>query len=114
LAQQLTQPGNKQLILGISMRKEPQGSVTLVLHTPLGVSLTQGVTLSVNDVVVAKLPFTSCQSTQCQATASLTSDVADAIAGAEKISVSFQRQSGDPVNVAASVRGLREAFAALQ
>ncbi len=113
ITQELRQSADGQRVLRIAFAvgpEAPEGSATLTLITPFGVRLADGVSLTVTDDAIARVPFLTCLAVGCIATETLSSEVMGRLADADAAIIGMFTASGDPAQLEISLLGLSPAW----
>lgn len=112
MAQELSEAEASQRVLRTSLLATNDGPV-LTLLAPFGLRLSEGVTLSAGEQVIATLPFRTCLPHGCIATAQLDPTTLARLEAGGMIDVVLIADAGQPVVLAVSLDGFRAAWARL-
>lgn len=101
-------------VVSIALRRpKSQQSYVMSVTAPLGILLPAGLTLIVGEEEVVRFPLRICNVNGCQGSFALSDKVRDRLAGATFGEVVFRQPNGRPLRVEFSLRGFKEAYAAL-
>ena len=105
-------PDAKQVLLTFSIARTPQGMPILVVDTPPGVAVDDGVTVTVGAAEAIKVPIQSCAPQRCRAVTELTSSLRAALEVADVTSVSYVRADAKQSTYNLPTRGFRDGLTA--
>lgn len=86
----------------------------MLFTTPLGVALTQGVSVSVASETIVKVPFQVCEVNGCRAGLRLTEKLLERFESGQEARVDFQDAQRRPIEVQLSLGGLSAGLGALK
>lgn len=105
-------PDAKQVLLTFSIARTPQGMPILVVDTPPGVAVEDGVTVTVGSTEALKVPIQSCAAQRCRAVTELTSSLRAALEAADVTSVSYVKADAKQSTYNLPTRGFRDGLSA--
>ena len=105
-------PDAKQVLLTFSVARTPQGMPVLVVDTPPGVTVDDGVTVTAGAAEAMKLPIQSCSPQRCRAIAELTSSLRGALESADVTSVTYMRADSKQSTYNLPTRGFKDGLVA--
>jgi len=105
-------PDAKQVLLTFSIARTPRGMPILVVDTPPGVAIDDGLTVTVGTAEAIKLPIQSCTLQRCRGVTELTSALRAALEAANVTSVSYVRADTKQSTYNLPTRGFRDGLTA--
>lgn len=105
-------PDRKQVLLTFSVARTPQGMPVLIVDTPAGVSVDQGVMVMAGATEGIKLPIQSCVAQRCRAIAELTPELQAALEKADVTSVTYVKADNQQSTYDLPTRGFKDGIAA--
>jgi invasion protein IalB len=105
-------PSMKQVLLTFSVARTPKGMPVLIVDTPPGVVLDEGVTVTPGTAESVKLAIRSCGPRRCRAIAELGPSLQAALSSADTTSVSYVRSNNQQSSYDLPTRGFRDAITA--
>jgi invasion protein IalB len=95
----------------IAARKvDGRASWEMIVMLPLGTSLPEGATVSIDKAEPIKLVFTTCDTIACYAQANISTGILDQLKSGQEVSYTGTDESGDTLLVPVSLSGFKEAF----
>lgn len=111
MAQRVSSSETKKLILAVFIRGgKDVSTAAMTLVGPLGISLPEGVTLSVGDSQLAKLDFMTCRPAGCIAQQKMTDEIIKAFRAGSKATVGVTALNGKKLSVPISLKGFSAAW----
>jgi invasion protein IalB len=107
MVQSRQQARSKQVVVAWSVAKTPKGEVVNSVIVPAGISIPEGVRISVGDQKPSTLGYSICGPRACQATVNL--DEA-ALASGQMLSVNYVRANKQLVQAQIDLKGYDEAY----
>lgn len=112
--QELLRPDTRQWVLRVEFMRERQGRTPATLMLPLGVLLSEGVTLRIDDAPPSKpYPIAVCQSQGCVLPLMLDADMMRALTQGRWLTVRMVSGRGESIELPVSLAGLAAALANL-
>jgi invasion protein IalB len=108
----IADPAMRQVLLSFSVARTPQGVPVLLVDTPAGVSVDQGVTVTPGAAESVKMRIQTCGPQRCRAVTQLDSALQAALEAADMTSVTYVRANRQQSTYNLPTRGFREGFAA--
>ena len=105
-------PDMKQVLLTFSVARTPQGMPVLLVDTPPGVTVDQGITVAAGATEAIKVPIQSCGPQRCRAITELTPSLRTALERADVTSVTYVKADNQPSTYNLPTRGFRDGLAA--
>ena len=105
-------PDVKQVLLTFSVARTPQGMPVLIVDTPAGVTVDQGITVTAGSAEGVKLPIQSCGPQRCRAITELTLPLRAALERADVTAVSYVRADNQQSTYNLPTRGFKDGLAA--
>ena len=105
-------PDMRQVLLTFSVARTAEGVPALLIETPAGVAVDQGITVTPGAAESVKVDIRSCGPQRCRAVAELDASLRAALEAADITSVTYIRASRQQATYNLPTRGFREAFAA--
>jgi len=103
--------GSGQLIGSITIRVPSQTrKPVLMIRGPLGLSLADGVTIDVDGATPQALPLQTCDAGGCYAGAPITDELLNAMFKGQKLNVTFQNLSKEPIKLPMSLAGFSATY----
>jgi invasion protein IalB len=87
-----------------------QASWQMLVMLPLGTSLSEGATVTIDQGEPIKLTFTTCDASQCYAHADISNAILDRLKSGHEVSYTGTDESGDTLQVPVSLSGFKEAL----
>ena len=114
IIQDLVLRAGGQRVLQVAVGYVPGSSVPIAaLSLPLGMSLPAGIVLQAGDATPLHFPVERCEPRGCRAGTPLAPEFLDHMAKAERMTVRFNDQKRQPVEVSVSLEGFSEGLASL-
>lgn len=114
IIQDLVLRAGGQRVLQVAVGYVPGSSVPIAaLSLPLGMSLPAGIVLQAGDAAPLHFPVERCEPRGCRAGTPLAPEFLDHMAKAERMTVRFNDQKRQPVEVSVSLEGFSEGLASL-
>jgi invasion protein IalB len=104
----VTQAG--QLVGSVTVRIPPGGEPVMVVSTPLGLYLPNGITFSIDGSAPSKLELQTCEQTGCIATLPVSEEALNAMSKGQKIDISFANMNRQTITLPLSLVGFTAAF----
>lgn len=114
MAQRIHNSETRKPILAIFIRSDketPTPSLTLI--GPLGISLPEGVSVSIAEKTVANAGFITCRPVGCIARQNMTDAMVNAFRAGSKATVAFGTMNGKRIPIPVSLKGFSAAWARL-
>ena len=109
MTQELQQQQTGQRVLALSVQKaESSGRLTVV--APFGLLLSEGVKLSVGEMPLVALGFTTCLQAGCIAVSNLEAAAIDTLAAGDQVVVEMTDTNDQPLKLNVSLRGFTAAW----
>lgn len=89
------------------------GTPTVILSLPLGISLPPGITMRIDDGTPANFPVERCEPDGCQAGMKLRAATITRLSEGAELTITFHDGERDPITVPLSLDGFGEGFDAL-
>lgn len=105
-------PSLKQVLLTFSVARSVQGMPVLLVDTPAGVAVDQGITVTPGAAQSIKVDIRSCGPQRCRAITELNASLQAALEAADMTSVTYVRANRQLATYNLPTRGFREGFAA--
>lgn len=105
-------PQRTQVLLTFSIARTPQGVPAVVVDTPAGVALDQGVTVTAGAAEAFTIPIQSCGPQRCRAVADLTPSLQASLEAAAVTSVTYTKADNQQSTYNLPTRGFKEGIAA--
>ena len=105
-------PDMKQVLLTFSVARTPQGMPVLMVDTPAGIAVDQGVTIAAGAAEALKMPIQSCGPQRCRAIAELTSPLQAALEKADITAVTYVKADTKQSTYNLPTRGFKDAIVA--
>jgi len=105
-------PDAKQVLLTFSVARTPQGMPVLIVDTPAGVTVDEGVTVTAGAADAMKMPIQSCAGQRCRAVTELTPSLSAALEKADVTSVTYMRADNKPSTYNLPTRGFKDGMVA--
>ena len=102
----------KQVLLTFSVARTPQGMPILIVDTPPGTAVDQGITVKPGMADTIKVAIRSCGPQRCRAVTELNSSLRAALEAADMTSITYVSASKQPATYNLPTRGFREGLAA--
>lgn len=103
----------KRVISIALVRPSPRQPFVVSITAPLGILLPAGLTLIVDNEELVRFPLRICNINGCQGTFPLSVGVRDKFAASAIGEVMFRQPNGRPLRVQFSLKGFKDAYAAL-
>lgn len=107
MVQSRQQARSKQVVVAWSVAKTPKGDVVNSVIVPAGISIPEGIRISVGDQKPSTLGYSTCGPRACQATVDLDGD---ALASGQMLSVNYVRANKQLVQAQIDLKGYDEAY----
>ncbi len=104
----VTQAG--QLVGSVTIRVPPGGTPVMVVSTPLGLYLPNGITFSIDGGAANKLELQTCEQTGCIATFPVTEEALNAMTRGQKIDIAFANMNRQTITLPLSLVGFTAAY----
>ena len=105
-------PDVKQVLLTFSIARTPQGMPVLIVDTPAGVTIDQGITVTAGAAEGFKVPIQSCGPQRCRAITELTLPLRAALEKADVTAVTYVKADHQESTYNLPTRGFRDGLAA--
>jgi invasion protein IalB len=105
-------PDRKQVLLTFSVARTPQGMPVLIVDTPPGIAVDQGVSVTAGSAEGIKLPVQSCGPQRCRAITELTLSLRAALEKADITAVSYVKADNQQSTYNLPTRGFKDALTA--
>jgi invasion protein IalB len=105
-------PQKKQVVLTFSIARTPKGAPVLVVDTPPGVVVDQGMTVTAGAAEPIKIPIQSCGPRVCRAMTDLTPSLQAALEEAALTSVAYTKADNQQATFNLPTRGFKDGIAA--
>ena len=105
-------PDVKQVLLTFSVARTPQGMPVLIVDTPAGVTVDQGITVTAGAAEGIKVPIQSCGPQRCRAITGLTPPLRAALEAADVTSVTYVKADNQQSTYNLPTRGFRDGIVA--
>lgn len=105
-------PDVKQVLLTFSVARTPKGMPVLIVDTPAGVTVEEGITVTAGAAESIKVAVQSCGSQRCRAITELTSSLRAALEAADVTSVSYVKADKQQSTYNLPTRGFRDGLRA--
>lgn len=113
ISQIVHNPQAKQSVL-VAIARPAQGEPQFLVRVPLGVILTQGIGVQVDDGKGVRLPFVQCMPNGCQTIVPMEADTIAKMKNGNTLSIVFAAPGGQAVNAPLSLKGFTAAFDSLK
>jgi len=111
-ALQLIQSNNNQTILTWTLAAEDDGHWMMVLQVPTGVQLSPGVEVKLAKAATRTIPYASCETNHCTASAALDAGFSRELASSTDAVVTVRALNGNNVQFTIPLKGYDKAYAA--
>jgi invasion protein IalB len=108
----VAEPEERRVLLTFSIARTPRGMPVLLVDTPGGAVVAQGVTLTAGVAEPVTVPIQSCDAQRCRAITELTSSLRSALEAADVTSVTYVRADGRQSTYNLPTRGFRDGMVA--
>jgi invasion protein IalB len=105
-------PDAKQVLLTFSVARTPQGMPVLIVDTPAGVTVDEGVSVTAGSAEAIKVPIQSCAAQRCRAVIELTSQLRGTLEKADVTSVTYVKADNTPSTYNLPTRGFKDGMVA--
>lgn len=105
-------PDVKQVLLTFSVARTPQGMPVLIVDTPAGVAVNEGVTITAGATEATKIPIQSCAAQRCRAVTELTASLREALEKADVTAVTYVKADNQSSTYNLPTRGFRDGMVA--
>ena len=105
-------PGMQQVLLTLSVARTPNGMPLLIVDTPAGVAVDEGVTVTPGATEGIRLAIQSCGPQRCRAVAELSPSLQSALEASEATAVRYVKADNQPSSYNLPTRGFSEGIAA--
>ena len=105
-------PDKKQVLLTFSVARTPQGMPVLIVDTPAGVAVDQGVRVTAGAAEEMKIPIQSCGPQRCRAITELTLPLQAALEKADVTAVTYVKADNQQSTYNLPTRGFKDGFVA--
>lgn len=105
-------PDLKNVLLTFSVARTPQGMPVLIVDTPPGVAVAQGISVTAGAAEEIKLPIQSCGPQRCRAMTELTLPLRAALEKADVTAVTYVRADNQQSTYNLPTRGFRDGLLA--
>jgi len=112
MSSDIVDPQQNNAIARITVTRDKDGKGLIGFMLPHGVALEAGVGLQIGKDPVKVIPYRTCTSVGCIATADFDDKLADSLHGASDAKVMFATLDGKPVAEPVSFKGYRKAYSA--
>ncbi|MGC2856521.1 invasion associated locus B family protein [Novispirillum sp. DQ9] len=113
ISQMMQNPQAKQSIL-VAIARPAQGDPQFLVRVPLGVILTEGVGVKVDEGKAVRLPFVQCMASGCQTIVPMEADTITKMKSGNTLNIIFVAPGGQPITVPMSLKGFTAAFDGLK
>ena len=111
IEQRLIMGNTGQQIGAITVRlPTADGRPVLVIQTPLGLLIPAGVAIDIDGAAKTELEIQTCDGGGCYANATISDDLLANLTRGQKLNITFQNLSKQPVTITASLVGFTAAF----
>lgn len=115
MAQQLQRKGSQKPVLSIFLRaKQEKAEALITLIGPLGISLAEGIAVSVADNRLVEADFLTCRPIGCIAQKELGAEAIQAFRAGDQAIVKMAPLNGDAIAITVSLNGFSAAWARLK
>lgn len=114
MVQELVQQQSLKRIYLMAIRTTAEGSSQITLVAPFGLLLSEGVSLNIDDKLIAKAPFRTCWPAGCVARQDLTEVVTAALQANLALNLVATTEVGQTLTVEMSLDGFTNAYARLK
>lgn len=104
------QADTNQPVLVTTLRVAGDDRSTLMLITPLGLRLSEGIEITVAEEHLVSIPYQTCLQDGCVATADLSQSAVDRLVNAEEARFRMVTNTGQPLSVTVPLSGFAEAW----
>ena len=105
-------PQRTQVLLTFSIARTPQGMPALVVDTPAGVAVDQGVTVTAGSAEAFIIPIQSCGPQRCRAVTDLTPSLQASLESAAVTAVTYTKADNQQSTYNLPTRGFKDGIAA--
>lgn len=105
-------PDVKRVLLTFSVARTPQGTPVLMVDTPAGVAVDQGIMVTAGAAEGIKVPIQSCDAQRCRAVTELTSSLRASLEAADVTAVTYVRPDNQPSTYNLPTRGFKDGIVA--
>jgi invasion protein IalB len=105
-------PDSRNVLLTFSVARTPQGMPVLIVDTPPGVAVDQGVTVIAGAAAEVKVPIQSCGPQRCRAVTELTLPLRAALERADVTSVTYVKADNQQSTYNLPTRGFKDGLVA--
>ena len=105
-------PDAKQVLLTFSVARTPAGMPVLIVDTPAGIAVEEGVIVTAGSAEAFKLPIQSCAGQRCRAVTELTPALNGALETAAITSVTYVKSDKMPSTYNLPTRGFKDGMVA--
>lgn len=109
IVQELFQTETNQRLLSVTLQAA-DGGAEMLLVTPFGLRLADGVTIAVDEETLAQVAFFTCLPQGCIATGELDADMLARLAPSETAEILMAGQGGGEVSISVSLNGFAAAW----
>lgn len=113
ISQSMRNEESKQTLV-VAIARPPQGDPQFLIRVPLGVILTEGVGIKVDDGPAARIPFIQCLPNGCQTIVPMQADTVTRMKGGNVLNISFVAPGGGVVTAPMSLKGFTAGFDSLK
>jgi invasion protein IalB len=110
---QVTQSGNRNILLAWIITLNAENRPINVLQTPTGVSIAPGVELKLGKAAARKVPFTTCDNGHCTATLAMDRDLVRDMTMTAEAEIVIYAPNGSGVQFKFPLKGFEKAYAQL-
>jgi invasion protein IalB len=108
----IADPDSRRVLLTVSVARTPRGMPVLLVDTPAGAAVDQGVIVTAGVAEGVTLPIQSCDAQRCRAITELTPSLRSALEAADVTSVSYVRADSRQAAYNLPTRGFKDGMAA--
>lgn len=112
IAQSLQNEANESVLVGIA--RPPQADPQFLVRVPLGVILTEGLGVRIDEQEPIRLPFMQCMPNGCQIVVPIEAETVDRLKAGNTLHISFVLPGTDRIVAPFSLKGFTAGFDALQ
>jgi invasion protein IalB len=105
-------PDAKQVLLTFSVARTPQGMPVLIVDTPAGATVDEGVSVTAGSAEAIKIPIQSCAAQRCRAVTELTPSLRAVLEKADVTSVTYVREDNRSSTYNLPTRGFKDGMVA--
>jgi invasion protein IalB len=113
ISQSMRNEESKQTLL-VAIARPPQGDPQILIRLPLGVILTEGVGIKVDDGPGARIPFIQCLPNGCQTIVPMQADTITRMKSGNTLNLSFVAPGGGVITAPMSLKGFTAGFDSLK